>query len=47
MYCKRCFSCAEHYLLRNPDEKYDVVPEIMDGHNIADFIDEDIEQVRV
>lgn len=30
------------YLLENDDWKYDVVPEIMDGHNIADFVDPDI-----
>lgn len=32
----------EHYLLDNPDWKYDAVPEIMDGKNIYDFVDEDI-----
>ncbi|KAJ3037789.1 Nucleolar GTP-binding protein 1 [Rhizophlyctis rosea] len=31
------------YLLNNPDHKYDVIPEIMDGKNVADFIDADIE----
>ncbi|KAJ3809886.1 P-loop containing nucleoside triphosphate hydrolase protein [Lentinula aff. lateritia] len=30
------------YLLANPDWKTDVIPEIMDGKNIADFIDPDI-----
>ncbi|CAK5264054.1 unnamed protein product [Mycena citricolor] len=30
------------YLLANQDWKYDVIPEIMDGKNIADFIDPDI-----
>jgi len=30
------------YKLKNPDWNFDAVPEIMDGHNIADFIDPDI-----
>merc|ERR1719167_384016 len=30
------------YDLANPDEKYDIVPETWNGHNIADFIDPDI-----
>nr|CAD2184083.1 unnamed protein product [Meloidogyne enterolobii] len=29
----------KHYLLKNEDEKYDKIPEIWEGHNIADFID--------
>ncbi|KAJ6554011.1 P-loop containing nucleoside triphosphate hydrolase protein [Mycena vulgaris] len=32
----------ENYLLANPDWKMDIMPEIMDGKNIADFIDPDI-----
>ena len=32
----------DNYLLENPDWKYDIVPEIIDGKNIADFIDPDI-----
>jgi nucleolar GTP-binding protein len=32
----------KHYLLLDPDWKEDIVPEIMDGHNIADFVDADI-----
>ncbi|XP_065883373.1 GTP-binding protein 4-like [Dysidea avara] len=32
------------YLLENPEEKHDRIPEILDGHNIADFIDPDILQ---
>ena len=39
-------SPTEHYLLNNPDEKYDVIPEIWEGRNIADFIDPDIMEVR-
>ena len=33
---------SEDYLLANPDWKMDVIPEIMDGKNVADFIDPDI-----
>jgi nucleolar GTP-binding protein len=32
----------ENYLLANPEWKEDIVPEIMDGKNVADFIDPDI-----
>jgi nucleolar GTP-binding protein len=28
--------------LENPEWKYDVIPEIMDGKNIFDFVDKDI-----
>ncbi|KAL2622316.1 hypothetical protein R1flu_002521 [Riccia fluitans] len=35
-------SLVKHYLLADDDWKNDIVPEIMDGHNIADFIDPDI-----
>eukprot|EP00933_Yihiella_yeosuensis_P080565 TRINITY_DN94013_c0_g1_i1.p1 TRINITY_DN94013_c0_g1~~TRINITY_DN94013_c0_g1_i1.p1 ORF type:complete len:643 (-),score=166.94 TRINITY_DN94013_c0_g1_i1:221-2149(-) len=31
-------------LLEDESWKYDVVPEIMDGHNIADFVDPDIDR---
>jgi len=33
----------KRYLLDNPDWKYDVMPEIWDGHNIMDFVDPDID----
>jgi hypothetical protein len=33
---------AENYILANDDWKNDIIPEIMDGKNIADFIDPDI-----
>ncbi|KAG6864963.1 hypothetical protein C0991_005912 [Blastosporella zonata] len=36
------FSRTEDYLLANPEWKEDIIPEIMDGKNIADFIDPDI-----
>ncbi|KAG1040840.1 hypothetical protein G6F46_010565 [Rhizopus delemar] len=32
------------YLLENDDWKYDVIPEFLDGHNVADFIDPEIEE---
>jgi len=35
---------AENYILANPEWKMDVIPEIMDGKNVADFIDPDIEE---
>jgi nucleolar GTP-binding protein len=34
----------KNYLLANPDWKYDIIPEFMDGKNIADFVDPDIER---
>ena len=34
----------KNYMLDNPDWKYDIIPEFMDGKNIADFIDPDIER---
>jgi nucleolar GTP-binding protein len=33
---------AENYILANDEWKGDIIPEIMDGKNIADFIDPDI-----
>jgi len=32
----------KRFMLANPDEKYDVIPEHWNGHNIADFVDPDI-----
>ncbi|GAA5924882.1 putative GTPase NOG1 [Sporobolomyces koalae] len=32
----------KNYLLKNDEWKYDVIPEIQDGKNVADFIDPDI-----
>jgi hypothetical protein len=34
----------DRYLLENDEWKYDRIPEIIDGKNIADFIDIDLEQ---
>lgn len=34
----------KRYTLRNDEWKYDIIPEILDGKNIADFIDPDILQ---
>lgn len=36
------FPIQEHYDLDNSSWKYDVIPEIMDGKNIYDFVDADI-----
>lgn len=36
------FACAGDYILANDEWKNDIIPEIMDGKNIADFIDPDI-----
>lgn len=33
----------KRWQLSNPGWKYDIAPEIIEGHNIADFIDPDIE----
>lgn len=33
---------SEGWLLEDPDWKYDVQPELLDGKNVADFIDPDI-----
>lgn len=33
----------KHYLLKNPEEKYDVIPEIWEGHNLSDFVDPEIQ----
>lgn len=33
---------AENWVLANPEWKKDVIPEVIDGKNIADFIDPDI-----
>merc|ERR1719336_3848386 len=32
----------KRFMLANPDEKYDVIPEHWNGHNIADYVDPDI-----
>jgi len=36
-------SLREQWILKNPDWKYDKIPEVFDGKNVADFIDPDIE----
>ncbi len=35
---------VENYLLPD-EEKYDQIPEIWEGHNIADFIDPQLDEV--
>lgn len=37
------FPYQEHFLLENDEWKYDAVPEIIDGKNIWDYVDPDIE----
>lgn len=39
-----CFSYTEDYILANPEWKMDIIPEIWEGKNIADFVDPDIEE---
>lgn len=34
----------KEWMLSNPDEKYDPIPEIWNGHNVYDYVDPDIEQ---
>ncbi|KAJ2076632.1 Nucleolar GTP-binding protein 1 [Coemansia sp. RSA 988] len=34
----------KHYMLSSDEWKYDAVPEIMDGKNVADFVDADIDE---
>ena len=31
------------YQLKSDEWKYDILPEIIDGHNVLDFVDADIE----
>ncbi len=35
----------EKYLLANPEWRYDEMPQMIDGHNIIDYIDPDIERM--
>lgn len=35
-------SLKRDYILANPEWKFDIMPEIMDGKNVADFVDPDI-----
>jgi len=36
----------KHYDIEG-DQKYDIIPEIWEGHNIADYIDPDIFEVNI
>jgi nucleolar GTP-binding protein len=38
------FPWNEHFILENEEWKYDIPPEIMDGTNIIDYVDPDIEK---
>lgn len=33
----------KRYELKDPSWKYDIMPEIIEGHNVLDFVDPDIE----
>ncbi|KAM0854675.1 hypothetical protein ACQ4PT_050271 [Festuca glaucescens] len=35
-------SLKKHYILANDEWKEDILPEMLDGHNVADFLDPDI-----
>ncbi|CAD5220012.1 unnamed protein product [Bursaphelenchus okinawaensis] len=39
---KYVLDLKKHYLLKNEEERYDIVPEIWEGHNVADFVDPEI-----
>lgn len=39
------FAFKEYWDLMNEDEKHDKIPEVWEGHNIADYIDPDIMKV--
>lgn len=38
---------SEYWDLMNEDEKHDKLPEVWEGHNIADYIDPDIMKVSL
>jgi len=38
------FDHRKYHMLKNANWKYDVVPEILDGKNVADFVDPEIDQ---
>ncbi|MEW5313704.1 MAG: hypothetical protein WDW38_005247 [Sanguina aurantia] len=42
-YCVYSADLRKAYDLESADWKYDVMPEIMDGHNVLDFVDADID----
>lgn len=42
MLCTDRFPRLENYILDNDDWKYDVMPEFLDGKNVADFFSADI-----
>lgn len=41
------FSTLEYWDLMNSSEKYDKIPEIWEGHNVADYIDPAIMKVCI
>lgn len=47
-YCKcNFFLTLEYWDIMNSSEKYDKIPEIWEGHNVADYIDPDIMKVCI
>lgn len=38
---------SEYWDLMNENEKHDKIPEVWEGHNIADYIDPDIMKVSL
>lgn len=40
------YVAIEYWDLMNADEKHDKIPEIWEGHNIADYIDPEIMKVK-
>lgn len=36
--------CAEHWIVEDDSWRHDILPEIMEGHNIADFVDPEIDK---
>lgn len=38
------YPLQEHFILENPEWKYDAIPEIINGKNIFDYVDPEIEK---
>lgn len=45
--CYADYLFIEYWDLMNEDEKQDKIPEVWEGHNIADYIDPDIMRVSL
>lgn len=46
VHLKNNLCITETWDLANPEEKHDIIPEIWEGHNVADFVDPDIMEVN-